>query len=246
MNKVALVTGGSRGIGRAIALALAKNGVHVTLTYSTNKEKALSVCKEIENCGGVAMAVYLDQQSKTNVQEAVQEVREKFGPITILVNNAAIAQKKSFEKISDDDWDTMLAVNLRGPFTLCQEVLPEMVRQGYGRIVNISSIAGQWGGIHQIHYAASKAGLINLTRSLARVYSKNGITINAVAPEWISTDQMKSDMGYDFDAIDFSYIPVGRAGTPEDVAGTVAFLCSDEASYISGQTINVNGGLYFG
>ncbi|MDP2648845.1 MAG: SDR family oxidoreductase, partial [bacterium] len=128
----------------------------------------------------------------------------------------------------------------------CQEILPEMVKSRWGRIVNISSIGGQWGGINQVHYAASKAGLINLTRSLARLYSKHGITANAVAPEWITTDQMKKDMGYDFDAIDFSHVPVGRAGTPEEVASAVVFLCSDGASYISGQTINVNGGVYFG
>ncbi|MCR4325548.1 MAG: 3-oxoacyl-ACP reductase FabG [Patescibacteria group bacterium] len=246
MKHTALVTGGSRGIGKAIALALAYEGMPVALTYNDKEKEAHAVVKEIEKIGSSAVAVRLDQGDRESVRRAVEEARERLGPIAVLVNNAGIAQKKPFEEITDDDWDAMMAVNLRGPFSLCQEVLPDMVKSKWGRIVNISSIGGQWGGVHQVHYAAAKAGLINLTRSLARLYSKHGITVNAVAPEWIATDQMKKDMGYDFDSIDFSNVPVGRAGTPEEVASTVAFLCSEGASYISGQTVNVNGGVYFG
>lgn len=245
MAKNVLVTGGNSGIGKAIAFALAKEGVRVALTYHLKKEEAISVVKEIEKMGGTAFAVQLDQKSRESIRNAVKIVREKFGAINILVNNAGIVQKKPFLEITDDDFDMVLATNLRGPFELCQEVVPDMQKQKWGRIVNISSIGGQWGGVHQVHYAASKAGLINLTRSLAKLFSKDGITSNAIAPEWIVTDAITKDLGFDINKQDFSSIPAGRAGTPEEVAGAVAFLCSDEASYITGQTINVNGGIYF-
>lgn len=245
MQKNALVTGGSRGIGKAIAIVLAKEGVRVALTYNSKKDEAMAVVKSIEQNGGKAVAIQLDQKNRKSIENAVKAVREKFGAINILVNNAGIVQKKAFTEITDDDFDMVLATNLRGPFTLAQEVIPDMLKNKWGRIVNISSIGGQWGGVHQVHYAASKAGLINLTRSLAKLFSKDGITSNAIAPEWIVTDAITKDLGFDIKKQDFSGIPVGRAGTPEEVAGTVAFLCSDEASYITGQTLNVNGGIYF-
>lgn len=246
MEKTALVTGGSRGIGKAIAIVLAKKGIRVALTFNTKKDEAADTILEIASFGGRAIAVHLDQKNRKSIREAVAGVREKFGPITILVNNAGIVQKKAFTEITDEDWDTMFAANLRGPFALCQEVLPEMINAGWGRIVNLGSVGGQWGGIYQAHYAASKAGLINLTKSLAKIYSKDGITTNAVSPEWIATDSMEKGLNFDFSKQDFSSIPIGRPGTPEEVAAAVAFLCSDEASYITGQTLNVNGGIYFG
>ena len=245
MQKNAFVTGGSRGIGKAIVIALAKKGIRVALTYNIKQKEAVDVILEIANFGGTAMAVQLDQKNRKSIENAVKAVREKFGSINILVNNAGIVQKKSFAEITDEDWDTMFATNLRGPFALCQEVLPEMINSGWGRIVNLASVGGQWGGIYQAHYAASKAGMINLTKSLAKIYSKDGITANAVSPEWITTDSMEKGLSFDFSKQDFSNIPVGRAGTQEEVAGAVAFLCSDEASYITGQTLNVNGGIYF-
>ena len=213
--------------------------------YNTKKDEAMDTILEIAGFGGTAVAVQLDQKDRKSIENAVKAVREKFGAINILVNNAGIVQKKPFEKITDADWDEVMSVNLRGPFALCQEVLPDMLNGGWGRIVNLASVGGQWGGIYQAHYAASKAGIINLTKSLAKIYSKDGITTNAVSPEWIATDSMEKGLNFDFSKQDFSSIPAGRAGTPEEVAGAVAFLCSDEASYITGQTLNVNGGIYF-
>ena len=246
MIKNAFVTGGSRGIGKAIAIALAKAGVNVAISYNKNEKDALAVLQEIKKNGVQGMVVWMDQKIPRSIYEVVAEIKKNFSPINILVNNAGMAQKKAFEEISCDDWDTMIATNLRGPFFLCQEIIPDMVKQNWGRIVNISSIGGQWGGVRQVHYAVSKAGLINFTKSLAKIYSKNGITTNAVAPEWVATDAMVKDLGYDFQKQDFSDIPVQRPGTPEEVASAVVFLCSNEASYITGQTINVNGGVYFG
>ena len=245
MQKTALVTGGSRGIGKAVAIALAKKGIRVALTFNTKKDEAVATLLEIASFGGTAVAVQLDQKNRKSIERVIKAVREKFGAINILVNNAGIVQKKPFEKITDADWDEVMSVNLRGPFALCQEVLPDMLNGGWGRIVNLASVGGQWGGIYQVHYAASKAGVINLTKSLAKIYSKDGITTNAVSPEWIATDSMEKGLIFDFSKQDFSSIPAGRAGTPEEVAGAVAFLCSDEASYITGQTLNVNGGIYF-
>jgi NAD(P)-dependent dehydrogenase (short-subunit alcohol dehydrogenase family) len=244
--KVAIITGGSRGIGRAIAIALASDNINVVLTYRHNKKRAFSVVKEIEDKGYKAVCMRLDQERRENISGVIKATHEQFGRIDILVNNAAIAQEKPFETITDKDWNTMVAVNLRGPFALCQEVLPYMKKQRWGRIVNIASIGGQWGGFNQIHYAAAKAGLISLTKSLAMICSKYGITANAVAPGLVSTDMSKRALSTKIGKKRVADIPIGRVAMPEEVANVVAFLCSDEASYITGQTINVNGGMYFG
>lgn len=242
----AIVTGGSRGIGEAIAVTLAKNGVNVVLTYKTSKKKANSVVKEIESKGGKAACLQLDQGDRKAIHRLVKTARKELGRISILINNAAITQKKSFREISDRDWDKMMAVNLRGPFILSRELIPDMIKKRWGRIVNISSIGGQWGGLHQVHYAAAKAGLINLTMSLARIYSKDGITTNAIAPGLVFTDMIKPMLKTEAGRKELDKIPLGRAATTKEIADAVAFLCSDDASYITGQTINVNGGMYFG
>jgi acetoacetyl-CoA reductase/3-oxoacyl-[acyl-carrier protein] reductase len=246
MIKNAIVTGGSRGIGKAIAIALAKEGVNVALTYNTNREKARSIVKEIETEGNKAICIQLDQKSRDNIRKIIEEVHKKFGKINILVNNAAIAQEKPFETITDDDWNNILEVNLRGPFILCQEIISDMVVQGWGRIINICSIGGQWGGFNQVHYAAAKAGLINLTKSLARIYSKNGISTNAISPGLVSTEMSSKELNTQVGKGKVRNIPIGRIATPEEIANIVVFLASDKASYITGQTINVNGGMYFG
>jgi acetoacetyl-CoA reductase/3-oxoacyl-[acyl-carrier protein] reductase len=245
MTKNAIITGGSRGIGKAIALAMAKAGVNVVLTYQKNKSKALAVVKEIEKSGHKAMCVKLNQKNREDIRRVIRDARKRFGEINILVNNAAVAQKKPLEMINDKDWDNVLAINLRGPFIFCQEILPYMKKQGWGRIVNISSIGGQWGGMNQIHYAAAKAGLINLTKSVAKLYSKYGITSNAVAPGLVATDMTTRALKIDVKKIKFEHIPIGRIAIPEEIASVVAFLCSEEASYITGQTININGGMLF-
>lgn len=245
-GKVALVTGGSRGIGRDIALALAGAGISVALTYRVNGALAGETVNLIERSGGRALAVPLEAGSRTSIGGALEAVRRELGPPAILVNNAAMAQEKPFAAISDSDWDRMLAVNLRGPFVLCQEVLPAMLERGWGRIVNIASIGGQWGGFNQVHYAAAKAGLISLTRSLARVYSGRGITTNAVAPGLVGSDMAARELDSPEGREKVRQIPVGRIATGSEVAAVVVFLASEAAGYVTGQTVNVNGGMYFG
>ena len=181
MNRVALVTGGSRGIGRTIATTLAQKGHPVALTYLTHEREAREATAVIAQAGGRATAVRLVAEDRATIRRALDEVRQELGPIAILVNNAAIAQEKPFPEITDDDWDRMFAVNVRGPFSCAQEVLPDMLQQRWGRIVNISSVGGQWGGVLQVHYACAKAALNNLTRSLAKLYSRQGVTTNTVA-----------------------------------------------------------------
>lgn len=244
-GKIALVTGSSRGIGKAIAIALAKEGVNVVLTYKTDEKTALSVVNEIEHNGNKALCVKLDQRSRENIREVIDYVHNKIGKINILVNNAAIAQEKPFETITDEDWDDIMAVNLRGPFALCQEILPDLIEQGGGRIINISSIGGQWGGLNQVHYAAAKAGLINLTRSLARLYSNENILTNCVTPGLVVTDMSENEIATKEGKKKVQNIPIGRIATPNEIADVVVFLASEKANYITGQTINVNGGMFF-
>lgn len=245
-DKTALVTGGSRGIGKSISLALAKAGANVALTYNTNKNLAHEVEKSIIESNGKAIAVQMSVEDRSNVNKTINQIKNSLGSIDILINNAAIAQEKSFDKITDTDWDSMLAVNLRGPFICCQEVLPEMVKKGWGRIINITSIGGQWGGFNQVHYASSKAGLISLTRSLAKIYSCHGITANAVSPGLVETDMSSREIKSKSGSEKIRHIPIGRIATLEEIAQVVTFLSSDKASYITGQTTNVNGGMYFG
>jgi NAD(P)-dependent dehydrogenase (short-subunit alcohol dehydrogenase family) len=245
VTRVALVTGGSGGIGRAIAATLAVRGYAVALTYATSERTARDIADGIERNGGRAIAVRLIAEDRTVIRQAADEVRDRLGAISVLVNNAAIAQEKPFLEIGDGDWDRMFAVNLRGPFACAQEVLPDMVRQGWGRIVNISSIGGQWGGALQVHYACAKAGLNNLTRSLAKLYSGQGVTSNTVAPGLVGTEMIAHELSTPAGREKVRNIPTGRIATPEEVAAVVAFLASDDAAYITGQTINVNGGMYY-
>ena len=245
-GKVAFVTGGSRGIGRQVALELAERGAKVALTYRTNETLAREVVAEAREKGVACVAVQVAVEERSSIRRGIERARAELGPIAILVNNAAVAQEKLFETISDADWDHVLAVNLRGPFACCQEALPDMLRQAWGRIINMVSIGGQWGGLNQVHYAAAKAGLINLTRSLAKIYSAHGITANAVAPGLVRTEMSARELDSEAGREKVRNIPIGRVGTLEEVAQAVAFLASDEAAYITGQTLNVNGGMYFG
>ncbi len=247
MNRLALVTGGSRGIGRAIASTLAVRGYAVALTYAASEREAQTVADGIRQNGGQAVAVHLLAEDRASIRRAADDARKAFGgAITVLVNNAAIAQEKPFGEITDADWDRMFDVNLRGPFVCSQEVLPDMLKQGWGRIVNISSVGGQWGGVLQVHYACAKAGLNNLTRSLAKLYSANGITANTVAAGLVATTMIAAELQTEAGQDKVRHIPIGRIATPEEIAAIVAFLASDDAGYITGQTINANGGMYFG
>ena len=243
--KIVLVTGGDRGIGKALVKVFTNNGAKVAFTYCERKNTARSLERQLIKNGGEVLSLQMDLSSRLSIQSVIAAVQDRWGEIGVLVNNAAIAQEKSFELITDEDWERMLNVNLRGPFASIQEVLPIMMRNRWGRIINITSIGGQWGGFNQVHYAVAKAGLINLTRSIAKIYSKKGITCNAVAPGLVSTDMVQNELKTEAGKKKVKNIPIGRIATSEEVANVVLFLASNAASYITGQTINVNGGMYF-
>jgi NAD(P)-dependent dehydrogenase (short-subunit alcohol dehydrogenase family) len=243
---VALVTGGSRGIGRGIAAGLAARGHAVALSYLSHEREAREAVDSIAAAGGRAIAVQLAAEDRASIRRAVEHVRGELGPVGILVNNAAIAQEKPFAELTDADWDRMFAVNVRGPFACCQEVLPDMLQLQWGRIVNISSIGGQWGGVLQVHYACAKAALNNLTRSLAKLYSAKGITTNTVAAGLVATSMIANELETPAGKEKVRNIPIGRIASIDEIAHVVAFLASDDAAYITGQTINANGGMYFG
>jgi len=245
-RRVALVTGASRGIGRGIALALAADGVAVGVGYHGRADAAAAVADGIVAAGGRALPVQLAVEDRDSVAAALIALRARLGPVTILVNNAAVAHEVPFAAITDADWDRVLGVNLRGAFTCTQEVLPDMQAARWGRIVNVTSIGGQIGGVNQVHYAAAKAGLVSLTRSLARLYGPEGITCNAVAPGLVPTDMSARELASEGGQAKLATLPLGRAGTVEEVASVVAFLAGDGAGYVTGQTVNVNGGAYLG
>lgn len=241
-QRLAFVTGASRGIGRAIAIRLLEDGYFVACGYNHHQKDALDLEKKYSN----AFSVQVDIRSRASVKASVQMVQKKFAAsIDIIVNNAGIADEKSFEKITDADWDRMLETNLRGAFIVSQETLSTMRKRRWGRIVNIVSIGGQWGGMRQVHYAAAKAGLINFTHSLAKLYSSEGVTANAVAPGLVATDMTREELFSPEGKEKVARIPIGRLTTLEEIAAAVAFLVSDEAASVTGQTLNVNGGMLF-
>lgn len=244
-DKFAFVTGGSRGLGRGIVKALANSGINVIFTYNSDKDAAENTLKETSNAPGKVISTQMNLGSRESIKLAIKESREHFPTINILVNNAAIAQEKPFETITDDDWANMLNVNLQGPFATIQELVPSMIDRNWGRIINVSSIGGQWGGLNQVHYAAAKAGLINLTRSIAKLYSQFGITSNAVSPGLILTDMASAELETEAGKEKVRGIPAGRIGNIDEVGSSVVFLSSDQSAYITGQTINLNGGMYF-
>jgi acetoacetyl-CoA reductase/3-oxoacyl-[acyl-carrier protein] reductase len=246
LRKIAIVTGGGRGIGRAITLALAQRKIDVVVTYLTQHDACEQTAADVRALGCAALVVQADVTQRASVRQLISTVTEKFGRIDVLVNNAGILQQKPFNTITDEDWDTMLATNLKGVFVCSQEVMPVIVRQGGGgSIVNISSSGGQLGGMLAVHYAVSKAGVISMTRSLARVGAPDGIRVNCVTPGLIETEMSQKEIHSEVGQQKISReIPLRRAGLVEEVASAVVFLASDEAAYITGQSINVNGGLY--
>lgn len=242
MKKLVLVTGASRGIGKEIVTTFLKEGYLVACGYKEHKTGISEIIKAYPKAYGIR----IDIHSRQSIRQAIATIEKNFKQtIDIVINNAGVADEKPFDQISDVDWNNMLEVNLRGPFIVSQETIPSMVKKKWGRIVNISSIGGQWGGMNQVHYAAAKAGLINLTRSLAKLYSRYGITSNAIAPGLINTNMIKKELKSKAGKEKVKQIPVGRIGNPNEVAAAVVFLCSKDAAYITGQTININGGLLF-
>lgn len=236
-GRIALVTGSSRGIGQAIALALAQNGVDLAVNYIAKKEAAQSTVERIMAMGRKAIAVQADVSVSSEVNRMVQHVRTELGEIEILINNAGIAKQRSIEELTEADWDETIAVNLKSAFLLTQAVLPGMRERGWGRIINISSGAAQTGGIVGAHYTASKAGIEGLARAYAVRLAKEGITVNSVAPSIVETDMVKG-----LEAAT-NRIPMGRKGHVDEIAQAVVFL--SENAYITGQTIALNGGLFF-
>ena len=243
-GKNAVVTGASRGIGRAIALGLAEAGADVVLTFRENRGEAEKVAKQIGSMGRRALALPMDVTERASVAAAAKAARG-FGPISILVNNAGINKPTDFDQVSDEDWDTILATNLKGPFICAQIFLPLIGEAGGGSIVHIGSVSGQYGGPRTAHYAASKAGLISLAQVIARFGASKNIRSNTVAAGLIASDMAAAGMAAASVQKAAEGIILKRLGAPREVADTVVFLASDASSYITAQTINVNGGLYF-
>lgn len=240
-GKVAVVTGGSRGIGAEIAKVLARNGALVAINYLNSSEKADGIVQEIEQEGGTAFAFKADVMEADSVHKFIEEVINRYGQIDILINNAGITRDKTFRKMSIEEWEEVINVNLNSVFKTTSKVINHMLERKYGRIINISSIIGQSGGFGQTNYSASKAGLLGFTKSLALETAKSGITVNAICPGFIETE-MVAAMPEDVRESIIAKVPMRRLGQTDEVADTVLFLI--KSSYITGQEINVNGGLY--
>ena len=243
-ERVALVTGASQGIGRACALRLAAAGASVGLA-ARNLEKLTEVSEQISQAGGKAAAFQLDVADEEQIKSVFKEAIGRFGKIDILLNNAGVTKDQLVMRMKRADWDAVLNTNLSSAYLCIQQAIPSMLKQRWGRIINISSVFGQMGQAGQSNYAASKAGLIGLTMAIAREVASRNITCNAVAPGFIET-AMTSGLGEEFRQTAMKAIPLGRVGTAEEVANAVAFLASDEASYITGHVLNVNGGMLMG
>ncbi len=243
-GRVAFVTGASQGIGRACALQLAEAGAVIALA-ARNEEKLAAVAREIEAKGGQAATFRMDVSNEDEVKTAAKAAIERFGKIEILVNNAGVTRDMLLMRMKRTDWDSVIQTNLTGAFLTTQAVISSMLKQRWGRIINITSVFGQMGQVGQANYSASKAGLIGFTMAMAREVASRSITVNAVAPGYIET-AMTEGLSAELKAKVHEMIPLGRAGTDMDVAHAVRFLASEEAGYITGQTLKVNGGMLMG
>jgi 3-oxoacyl-[acyl-carrier protein] reductase len=243
-GRIALVTGAAQGIGRAIALELARAGATVAIA-DINEAKLEVVAAEIEAAGGTAAAFRLDVSSQESIEAGAKAILERFGKVEILVNNAGITRDALMMGMKRSDWDLVLAINLTGPFLLTQALLRPMIKNRWGRIINMASVVGRAGQAGQVNYSASKAGLIGLTKSLAREVASRGITVNAVAPGYIETP-MTAVLDEKVSAAMLAGIPLARRGTDQDVANAVKFLASDAGAYITGHVLDVNGGMFMG
>ena len=241
-GKVAIVTGASRGIGREIALHLARLGAKVAVNYAGSEAKANEVVAQIVEHGGEAFAVQADVANSEAVERMVKEVLERWGRVDILVNNAGITRDNLLMRMKEEEWDAVINTNLKGVFLCTKAVTRQMMKQRYGRIVNVASIVGVSGNPGQANYVAAKAGVIGLTKTAAKELASRNIPVNAAAPGFITTD-MTDQLSEDVRQAMLQQIPLARFGNPEDIAHVVAFLVSDGASYMTGQTIHVDGGM---
>jgi len=241
-GKVALVTGSAQGIGKAVALLLARNGADIIVS-DINLEKAEETAKEIEAIGSKSMAIRTDVANLEDVEQTVQSVLERFGKIDFLINNAGITRDKLILRMTEEDWDVVLNINLKGTFNCTKTVIKHMAKQRSGKIVSIASVVGEMGNAGQSNYAASKAGVIGFTKTIAREFASRGINVNAIAPGYIQTPMTESLPEKVKEELK-RLIPMERLGHPEDIAEAVLFLISEASSYITGQVLNVNGGIY--
>lgn len=239
-NKVAVVTGGSRGIGKAIAEKFAAEGASVAILYSSNSASADAVVEEIRNAGGTAKAYQCHVENSDEVGKTIDDVVNDLGKIDILINNAGITRDKLLMMMKEEDFDDVISVNLKGAYNTMRKVCPMLARQRWGRVINLSSIAGINGNAGQVNYSASKAGLIGMTKSAAREFAGRGITVNAIAPGFVETDMTEK---FTSDENVMKRIPVGRMGRPDEIASLALFLASDAAAYITGEVIRIDGGL---
>jgi 3-oxoacyl-[acyl-carrier protein] reductase len=242
-GKVALVTGGSRGIGRAASEALAKQGAHVVINYVSNEAAARETAQVIEQAGGKAELVQFDVADGEAAEKAISEVAKRLGRLDILVASAGITVDGLLLRLKDDDFDRILAVNVKGAVACARAAIRTMMRAKTGRIVFLSSVVGEMGNAGQTAYAASKAALLGVTKSLAREYASRGITVNAVTPGFVDTD-MTSNLTDDQKVAMLTAVPLGRTGTAQEIAAAISYLVSDEAGYVTGHSLRVNGGMY--
>ncbi|MBN6205953.1 3-oxoacyl-[acyl-carrier-protein] reductase [Ralstonia pickettii] len=241
-GKIALVTGASRGIGRTIALELARRGANVAVNYAGSEAKAEAVVEELKELGVEAFKIQADVSSETSVKEMVKEVINQFGSLDILVNNAGVTRDNLLMRMKEEEFDAVIQTNLKGVFLCTKAVTRQMMKQRYGRIVNVASIVGVSGNPGQANYVAAKAGVIGLTKTAAKELASRNILVNAVAPGFISTD-MTDVLTEEQKEKMLAMIPLERLGSPEDVANVVRFLVSDDASYMTGQTLHIDGGM---
>jgi 3-oxoacyl-[acyl-carrier protein] reductase len=242
-GKTALVTGASRGIGKAVALALAAAGADVIVNYAGSRDAAEAVAEQIRGLGRRAETFQANVSDAAQAEALVKFAFDTFGKLDILVNNAGITRDNLLIRMKEEEWDEVIAVNLKGVYNCLKAAARPMMKQRSGTIINISSVVGVIGNVGQVNYSAAKAGVIGMTKSAARELAPRGITVNCVAPGYIATD-MTNKLGEDIKETLLGHIPLARMGTPEEVAGVVRFLASDAASYMTGQTIHVDGGMY--
>lgn len=240
--RTVLITGASRGIGAAAARLFAQNGDRVFVNYNRSEDAALSLCRELNESGHTATPLKADVSDPEEVRRMFDTIEKEYRGIDVLVNNAGIAQAKLFTDITDDDWNKMLGTNLSGAFYCCRAALPYMIRNHSGRIINISSMWGQTGGSCEVHYSAAKAGIIGLTKALAKEEGLSGITVNCIAPGVIKTDMTSNLSEEDLSALR-DETPTGTIGTPDDIARTIFFLAEEASGFITGQVVGVNGGI---